>query len=192
MQRCLLRSQHRQVKGSLRACMGKGSFSSCRKHTFTSAFLSENPFGLPAIRLGCGRFISLKSANFSAEATASWLTACSQEFHRERVDQHTAACPEYQTANSRADSGSLLQPAPLAPAPPSKSPFSPSIVAFLEGGFSATTFPGGRKTSAIQRYISKTFSMTTQGLEETASLEQPENCPGGRMAESRHPLSQGC
>lgn len=114
MQRCLLRSQHRQVKGSLRACMGKGSFSSCRKHTFTSAFLSENPFGLPAIRLGCGRFISLKSANFSAEATASWLTACSQEFRRERVDQHTAACPEYQTANSRADSGSLLPGSPGA------------------------------------------------------------------------------
>lgn len=129
-----------------------------------------------------GQFISLKSANFSAEATASWLTACSQEFCRERVDQHTAACTEYQTANSRADSDSLLQPAPLAPAPPSKSPFSPSIVAFLE----AYTFPGGRKTSAIQRYISKTFSMTTQGLEETASSEQPENCPGGRMAESRH------
>lgn len=52
-ERCLLRSQCRQVKGSLRVCMGKGSFSSCRKHTFTSAFLSENPSGLPSIRLGC-------------------------------------------------------------------------------------------------------------------------------------------
>lgn len=33
--------------------MGKGSFSACRKHTFTSAFLSESPFGVPSIRLGC-------------------------------------------------------------------------------------------------------------------------------------------
>lgn len=129
-----------------------------------------------------GRFISLKSANFSAEAIASWLTACSQEFRRERVAQHTAACPEYQTANSRADSRFSAAAGSPAPAPPSKSPFSPSIVAFLE----AYTFPGGRKTSAIQRCISKTFSMTTQGLEETASSEQPDNCPGGRMAESRH------
>lgn len=58
----------------------------------------------PPLDWAAGWFTFLKSANFSAEAIASWLTVCSQESRRERVDQHTAACPEYQTANSSADS----------------------------------------------------------------------------------------
>lgn len=60
----------------------------------------------PATDWAARPFIFLKSANFSAEAAASWLTARSQESCREQVDQHAAVCPEYQTANSSAGSQS--------------------------------------------------------------------------------------
>lgn len=103
-ERCLLRSQHRQVKGSLRACMGQGSFSACRKHTFTSAFLSKCPFGLPSIRLGCRVVHFLKTCKLFCRGSSLVADCMLQESRRERVDQHTAACPEYQTANSSTDS----------------------------------------------------------------------------------------
>lgn len=115
------------------------------------------------------QFIFLESANFSAESVAF----CLMRAPRSPVEASWAACTaclEYQTALAPVP---RPQPATPAPAPPPKSPLPPCTVALLQ----THLFPGGRNTPAIQQYVSKTFSMTTQGHKQAASSEPARERP---------------
>jgi hypothetical protein len=126
-------------------------------------------------RQGCMVAHFLRICKLSCRSCGLLSDTTSQESCRNHSDQHFAACLEYQTApKQRRLLLPVLQPASLASALSSQSPFS-----WL---FHKPTCFQVAEMHPQSNSVSKTFSMTTWSSEQDASSEPAKRGPGGKTA----------
>lgn len=168
-----LKELSQTIKGSLLVHMGKGH-RDCMKHQFTLAYLNGSLLGLPHHRLGGTALHFLRICKLFCCVGGLLSDACSQESYRNKsiskalpVQNTKQRCGLPSLCHSLLHRHQFCHPGALS---------LPPLWLFCK----PTCFQVAEIRPAMQQYVSKTLSMTTQGPKPAASSESAREGPWGQ------------